>query len=138
MAYRHCWHLTKLKEALQEPGIAIAWNRSSTSQPCAENLKSELAAALMKSMSADPQMHDNLFATAGALLAPAITDRMVDSIVTPDGIALMLSQGKVSRRARSPASSLRPHRTLQILKPRCHTEPWIVSGSPFGAGTSPT
>jgi hypothetical protein len=61
-----------------------------------ENLKSELAAGLMKSISANPEMRGNPFAAVGALLVPSITDRMVDSIVTPDGIALALSQGKVS------------------------------------------
>jgi Protein of unknown function (DUF2939) len=67
-----------------------------------ENLKSQIAAGLMKSMSADPEMLNNPFAAIGALLAPAITDRMVDSIVTPDGIALMLGQGKVSKPGEEP------------------------------------
>ena len=69
-----------------------------------ENLKSQIAAGLMKSISTDPQMSGNPFAAAGALLVPAITDRMVNSIVTPDGIALVLSQGKVSRADREPDS----------------------------------
>jgi len=61
-----------------------------------ENLKSQISAGLMKSMSANTEMRDNPFAAMGALLAPAITDRMVDSVVTPDGIALVLNRGKVS------------------------------------------
>jgi len=69
-----------------------------------ENLKSQIAASLMKSISADPKMRDNPFAAMGALLVPTITDRMVDSIVTPDGIAVMLSQGKVSEPGGEPST----------------------------------
>ena len=62
-----------------------------------ESFKSQISADLMQSISADPKLRDNSFAAASALLVPAITDRMIDSYVTPDGIALMLSQGKVSK-----------------------------------------
>jgi hypothetical protein len=62
-----------------------------------ENLKSELAAGLLKSISADPATRENPLAVVGTMLVPAITDRLVDSIVTPDGIALVLSQGEVSK-----------------------------------------
>jgi hypothetical protein len=69
-----------------------------------ENLKSELAAGLMKSITANPEARGNPFAGVGALLIPAITDRMVDSIITPDGIALVLSRGKVSRPGEEPSA----------------------------------
>jgi hypothetical protein len=69
-----------------------------------ENLKSQITAGLLKSLSADPGMRDNPFATVGALLAPAITDRMVDNVVTPDGIALVLSKGTVTKPGREPRS----------------------------------
>ena len=60
-----------------------------------ENLKSQLAAGLMESMGQKSGMRDNPFAAIGALLLPALTDRIVESIVTPDGIALLLTQAKV-------------------------------------------
>jgi hypothetical protein len=69
-----------------------------------ENLKSELAAGLMKSITASPEARGNPFAGVGALLIPTITDRMVDSIITPDGIALVLSRGKVSRPSEEPSA----------------------------------
>jgi hypothetical protein len=69
-----------------------------------ENLKSQFTAGLVRSIGADPKMHGNPFAAVGALLVPAITDRIVDSIVTPDGIAAMLSQGKVSKPGGEPIS----------------------------------
>ncbi len=65
-----------------------------------DSLKSQLAANLVKSMRTDPEMRDNPLAAMGALLAPAIIDRMVESIVTADGVAMLLSEGKVSASSR--------------------------------------
>src|ERR1700730_16507481 len=50
-----------------------------------ESLKGQIAALLVRSMRSDPELKDNPFAAMGALLAPALTDRMVDSVVTPEG-----------------------------------------------------
>jgi hypothetical protein len=49
-------------------------------------------------------LSDNPFAALGAMLVPALTDRMIDSIVTPDGVAAMIKQGRVKQpgRQRSP------------------------------------
>lgn len=43
-----------------------------------ENLKSQLSALITSTMSSDPKMRDNPLAGLGAMIAPAITDRIVD------------------------------------------------------------
>ena len=70
-----------------------------------ENLKSQVSAALLTSMSSDPEIRSNPFALVGAALVPALTDRLIDSIVTPDGIALLLREGKISKSGTLPATS---------------------------------
>jgi hypothetical protein len=81
-----------------------------------ENLKSQLAAGLVKSISGDPEMRDNPFAAVGALLVPALTDRMVDSVITPDGIAMVLSQGKVSAPGGEPTAGTTPTKEAANLQ----------------------
>lgn len=54
-----------------------------------ESLKSHMSAALMREMNNDPELKNNPFAGLGALMMPAIVDKMVDTFVTPDGIAAM-------------------------------------------------
>lgn len=60
-----------------------------------ENLKSQLSALITSTMSSDPKMRDNPLAGLGAMIAPAITDRIVDNMVTPVGIATLLNKGNV-------------------------------------------
>jgi len=55
-----------------------------------ESLKSQMSAAMMTKMQNDPEMRDNPFAGLGAMMIPTIIDRMIDSFVTPDGIAAMM------------------------------------------------
>ena len=62
-----------------------------------ENLKSEISTGMMKSVRSDPKLRDNPFAALGALLLPAITDRVVDAVITPDGIATIINQGRASK-----------------------------------------
>jgi Protein of unknown function (DUF2939) len=59
-----------------------------------DSLKSQMSAAMMKKMQDDPEMQNNPFAGLGTLMMPAIVDRMVDSFVTPDGIAAMVQGQK--------------------------------------------
>jgi hypothetical protein len=66
-----------------------------------ESLKAQLSAAMMKKMGSDPAMKDNPFAGLGALMMPAIIDKMVDSFVTPDGIAA-IARGQKPRRSEQP------------------------------------
>lgn len=65
-----------------------------------ESLKSQMSVALTTKMQNDPQMKDNPFAGLGALLMPAIVDRMVDTYVTPDGIAAMMRGQKPNEKAK--------------------------------------
>ena len=59
------------------------------------DLKPQLMAAVTTRMERDPQMRGNPFAGLGAMLMPSILDRMIDSVVTPEGIAALVRAGKV-------------------------------------------
>lgn len=58
-----------------------------------ESVKSQLNASIAARMQSDPAMRGNPFAGLGMLLAPALVDRMVDTVVTADGIAAMTKAG---------------------------------------------
>jgi hypothetical protein len=55
-----------------------------------ESLKSQFSAAMITEMQNDPRMRDNPFAGLGAMMLPALIDRMVDAFITPDGIAALI------------------------------------------------
>lgn len=59
-----------------------------------QNLTSQISAGIMGQMQNDRDLQDNPFAEAGALLAPAIIDKMIDSLVTPESISEMLHRGR--------------------------------------------
>ncbi|MEA3009987.1 MAG: hypothetical protein QOJ91_1679 [Sphingomonadales bacterium] len=69
-----------------------------------DSLKSQMSAAMMTKMQNDPEMRNNPFAGLGAMMMPAIVDRMVDSFVTPDGIAAMMRGQKPTDRAKAQAN----------------------------------
>lgn len=74
-----------------------------------DSFKSQLNAALLANMRKDPGMKNNPFAVLGAIIAPAVVDRMVDAVVTPDGIAALVLKGKLNQdatTAKTPAVSL--------------------------------
>ena len=64
-----------------------------------ESLKSQLNVAMMTEMQNDPEMKDNPFAGLGAMLVPAMVDRMIDAYVTPDGLAAMVRGQKPNEKA---------------------------------------
>lgn len=59
------------------------------------DLKPQLAAAVTTRMEQDPAMRGNPLAGLGKILMPSILDRMIDSVVTPEGIAALVRAGKV-------------------------------------------
>ena len=59
------------------------------------DLKPQLTAAVTTRMERDPEMRGNPLAGLGVMLMPTILDRMIDSVVTPDGIAALVRAGKV-------------------------------------------
>lgn len=65
-----------------------------------ESLKSQLTASMMTSMNSDPDMRDNPFSGIGAMIMPAMIDRMVDSFVTPEGIAASIRGQKPTDKAK--------------------------------------
>jgi len=71
------------------------------------DLKPQLTAAVTTRMERDPQMRGNPFAGLGAILMPSILDRMIDSVVTPEGIAALVRAGKVGHAEPESAPSRR-------------------------------
>jgi len=76
------------------------------------DLKPQLTAAVTTRMERDPDMRGNPFAGLGAMLMPSILDRMIDSVVTPDGIATLVRAGKLGQ---ADASSTAPRRVDYVL-----------------------
>lgn len=71
------------------------------------DLKPQLTAAVTTRMERDPAMRDNPLAGLGAMLMPSILDRMIDSVVTPEGIAALVRAGKVGHAEPESAPSQR-------------------------------
>src|SRR5262249_39440932 len=67
-----------------------------------ESLKSQMSAALMKKMAADPEMKGNPLAGLGMMLMPAIIDKAVDAYVTSDGLAALVRGAKPSEAKGAP------------------------------------
>jgi hypothetical protein len=59
-----------------------------------EDFKAQINAALLAKMQDDPSLKHNPIAQLGLLIVPAILDRLIDSYVTPDGIATMLTEAR--------------------------------------------
>jgi hypothetical protein len=66
-----------------------------------ESLKSQLSGAMVREMQDEPGMRNNPFAGLGAVLLPALGNRLVDAFVTPDAIAALVRGRKPSDRGRS-------------------------------------
>lgn len=62
-----------------------------------ESIKAELQASVVMPMLNDPKMKDNPFAGLGAMLAGAMLGPMIDSMISPAGLAAMLKQGPPSK-----------------------------------------
>jgi len=59
------------------------------------SLKSQMNAQLLANMQQDPDLRDNPFAGLAFMMAPAIVDRAVETIVTPEGLSALVSSGEV-------------------------------------------
>lgn len=70
-----------------------------------ESLKAQFNASLVAHMQTDPAMKDNPFAGLSMMMGPAIIDRMVDAVITPEGIASLVRSGQVKREGAHPAAS---------------------------------
>lgn len=58
------------------------------------SLKPQLSAAVTARVEREPGMRSNPLAGLGLMLVPTILDRMVDSVVTPRGIATLVRLGR--------------------------------------------
>jgi hypothetical protein len=61
-----------------------------------QSFKDQISAMIVDRVRNDPGLRGNIFAGIGALLLPAIADRIVDSVVTPDAISGMILRAKFS------------------------------------------
>lgn len=59
------------------------------------DLKPQLTAAVATRVERDPEMRGNPFGGLSRILMPSILDRMIDSVVTPEGIAALVRAGRV-------------------------------------------
>ena len=100
-----------------------------------ESLKSQMSAAMMTKMQNDSEMRNNPFAGLGAMMMPAIIDRMVDSFVTPDGIAAMMRGQKPTDRTTAQANPDIESRTeyvnLDRFRVRLHNKKLNEDGPSF-------
>ncbi len=62
-----------------------------------EDFKAQLNVALLKNLQSDARLKDNPLAAIGALLVPAVLDRLIDAYITPDGIATMVAEARTPR-----------------------------------------
>ena len=56
-----------------------------------QNLKDQLNAAMVKHVTSAPELKGNPFAGLAVALVPMFVDRMVDTIITPAGLANLMS-----------------------------------------------
>ena len=78
-----------------------------------ENLKSDLSARIVKAASTDSS--GNEFAAGlAALLGPAVIDRMVDAMVTPDGLAELLRRGTIKFPNHAGEAAIDDKKPLQV------------------------
>lgn len=56
-----------------------------------EHLKAEITASFLAKFQSDPELRDNPFAGLGLALVPALADKAVDALVTPEGLARLLA-----------------------------------------------
>jgi hypothetical protein len=61
-----------------------------------ESVKSQMRAVMAAELT-KPEMKDNPFGALGAMMAMGMIDGLVDGMVTPEGMAAMIEQGKMQR-----------------------------------------
>ncbi len=96
--------------AAAKSGDAARLERAVDFPAVRDALKPQLADAMAARARTDPRISETALAGLGALLAPAIADRAVDRLVTPEGIATLvrLGDGDGDAAPTAPASPARP------------------------------
>lgn len=61
-----------------------------------ESVKSQMRALMAQELT-KPEMKDNPFGALGAMMAMGMIDGLVEGMVTPEGMAAMIEQGKMRR-----------------------------------------
>lgn len=79
------------------------------------SLKPQLRAAMAARLRNDPAMRGNPFAGLGGMLMPSLLDRIVDSVVTADGVAALARAGKVVRPGDTQAAAESSQHDLHFL-----------------------
>jgi hypothetical protein len=85
-----------------------------------EHLKSQVENRLLEALRKDPKLNHGSLAAFGALLAPALTDRIIDSVVTADGIATVIRYGKVDHAGGRSGSGTDAEGHTSAAKPHLH------------------
>lgn len=83
-----------------------------------ESLKSQMNALMVRTFQSDPRMRDNPFAGVAMMFAPVMVERVVDGLVTADGIAAMLDTGSTKTEAPAQASPAEPSGAPPPAKPQ--------------------
>jgi hypothetical protein len=74
-----------------------------------EHLKTQVSSRMLQAARDDPKLKDHPLATLGALLAPTLTDRIIDSVVTADGVAAIIRSGKLAKGAADGVATVEFH-----------------------------
>jgi hypothetical protein len=62
-----------------------------------ESFKAQINSMLAEKMASDPEMQNNPFAGLGTMLIPTMVERMVDTVMTPDGFSRLVERGRSER-----------------------------------------
>jgi hypothetical protein len=62
-----------------------------------EDFKAQLNAAFLTNIESNGHLKDNPLAALGALIVPAVLDRLIDAYVTPQGIATMVAEARTPK-----------------------------------------
>lgn len=130
------WTLRKLRAAAVA-GDAAALDHYVDFPALRESVKAELQSAVITPMVADSKLKDSPLAGLGAMMATAMLGPVVDSMVSPAGIAKML-QGRSLPGSAGPGSGIEPAPpSLPSSSPPTVAAPSAPSGPSSAATVAP-
>jgi hypothetical protein len=100
-----------------------------------QSLKAQLSAAFTHFMATDPDMKNNPFSGLGALFAPVMIDRMVDSYCTPEMLSMsLMNEGSTTPDPDNKSSQISIPRLSQIDWTKYHLQPLSFDCFQYGTG----
>jgi len=79
-----------------------------------DSVKSQLSVAFMDQMQQDESMKDNPFAGLAMAFGSSMLDGIIDSMMTPDGLAMLVSKGKVKAEKSVATEDIDPFRNADM------------------------